>query len=218
MSKDQTIDSKTFEASLQRILNHDVDLIIGTQMLAKGHHFPKLTLVVVVDGDLGLQGTDFRAGERVYQILHQISGRAGREAQQGNVLIQTHTPEHPIFQALKDRNREAYYAYEKEERQKHHLPPYSQWISITVKSTSEQNGIKTLLHLNRMLPYSSTLNLLGPIPAPLFQRQGHFRWRFLIQSQKKQDAMDFVHNWSLSWGDIPSNTRIYVDTSPYDWS
>eukprot|EP01037_Dinobryon_pediforme_P017412 gene17412-17603_t len=115
---------------IEKIESGQIDIIIGTQMLAKGHHFPMLTLVGALDADLGLNGGDLRSGERTYQLLHQVSGRAGREERGGEVMLQTYHPDHPIMQALKDHDRERFYVCETEERQLHEMPPFARLAAV----------------------------------------------------------------------------------------
>ena len=121
-----TIWSPTAAAEIvRRVQAHEIDILIGTQLVAKGHHFPMLTLVGVVDADLGLNGGDLRAAERTYQLLHQVAGRAGREDRPGRVLLQTHHPDHPVMATLIEGARDAFMAAEAEQRQAGNWPPTS---------------------------------------------------------------------------------------------
>ena len=125
-------------AFVERMANREIDLLVGTQIVAKGHHFPLLTLVGVVDADLGLAGGDLRAGERTYQLLHQVAGRAGRAGHPGRVLLQTYMPEHPVMRALVGWDRDGFLAAEADERQRLGLPPFGRLAALILAGPDER--------------------------------------------------------------------------------
>jgi primosomal protein N' (replication factor Y) len=159
-----------------------VDIIIGTQMLVKGHHFPLLTLVVVLDGDSGLMGPDFRGAERTYQMLHQVAGRAGRDQKPGHVFIQTFTPQNALMQCLSAHNRDQFYNLEIRERETHQMPPFRRIAGLIVSDLNPGRGEAAVKHMARNLPYDPHVQILGPVEAPLFRLQGRYRWRFLVSA------------------------------------
>src|SRR4029450_12640761 len=144
--------AKTAEL-LRMIANREVDLVIGTQIIAKGHHFPNLTLVGVVDADLGLSGGDLRAAERTFQLLHQVSGRAGRADLKGHVLIQTYDPSRPVMQALKAGDRDRFYALEAEERRVAGMPPFGRLAAVIISGSDPGEVERFGQHLAPTAPH-----------------------------------------------------------------
>ncbi|MBT5309133.1 MAG: primosomal protein N', partial [Rhodospirillaceae bacterium] len=150
---------------VRRIEEHEVDLIIGTQIVAKGYHFPMLTLVGVVDGDLGLSGGDLRAAERTFQLLYQVAGRAGRAERPGRVLIQTHMPEHPVMQALVSGGREGFVETETKARREAKMPPFARLAAVVVSGKNAAQVDRVAMDLGRDAPRQEGLLVLGPAPA-----------------------------------------------------
>ncbi|MBY0463159.1 MAG: primosomal protein N', partial [Alphaproteobacteria bacterium] len=213
VTSDLVSTSKQAAEMISKIESGQVDIIIGTQMLAKGHHFPMLTLVGVVDADLGLNGGDLRAGERTYQLLHQVSGRAGREERAGEVMLQTYHPDHPIMQALKDHDREQFYHYETEERQLHEMPPFGKLAAI-ILSGLDADQVEAAAHkLVRFIPRHAEITVLGPVPAPLARLRGRYRWRFLVKGDRSLRLQAFLQDW-LQRASIPPTIRIAIDIDP----
>ena len=159
---------------------HQLDLLIGTQIIAKGHHFPDLTLVGVVDGDLGLAGGDLRAAERQFQLLYQVAGRAGRAARPGRVLIQTHLPDHPLMQALAAGDKERFYAEELAERQDAGMPPFGRLAALIVSGRDLPQVRRLATLIARAAPDVPGVRVLGPAPAPLALLRGRYRQRLLV--------------------------------------
>lgn len=205
--------AKQAAAMIEQIESGQADIIIGTQMLAKGHHFPMLTLVGVVDADLGLNGGDLRAGERTYQLLHQVAGRAGREARAGEVMLQTYHPDHPIMLALKDHDREQFYHYEMEERQLHEMPPFGRLAAIILSGLNADQVGNAAGKLARCIPQHPEITVLGPVPAPLARLRGRYRWRFLVKSDRSLRLQSFLQSW-LQRAAIPPTIRVAVDIDP----
>jgi primosomal protein N' (replication factor Y) len=204
------------QAMVERIAAGEVDLVIGTQMAAKGYHFPLLTLVAVIDADLGLAGGDLRAAERTFQLLYQVAGRAGREDRPGRVLLQTHMPEHPVIQALAGGDRERFVAAEMAARESAGWPPFGRLAALIVSGTDEQATDAAAQALARAAPAMDGVKVLGPAPAPLSLLRGRFRRRLLLRSLRGMRVQDVLADW-LAQVDIPSSVRVQVDIDPYSF-
>jgi primosomal protein N' (replication factor Y) (superfamily II helicase) len=204
-------------ALLGAMREHQLDLLIGTQIIAKGHHFPDLTLVGVVDGDLGLSGGDLRAAERQFQLLYQVAGRAGRVARPGRVLIQTHLPEHPVMQALAAGDKERFYAEELAERHSAGLPPFGRLAALIVagRDPSETRAFATALA--RSAPDLPGLRVLGPAPAPIALLRGRHRQRLLVIAAPEVDLSDSLRPW-LKGRRVPGSLRLQIDVDPYGFT
>ena len=201
---------------LSRVASREIDLLIGTQIMAKGHHFPMLTLVGVVDADLGLAGGDLRAAERTYQLLHQVAGRAGREERPGRVLLQTHEPDHPVMQALRTGQRDRFMAAEAAARHERHLPPYGRLAAVIVSAPAAEAADMASTALARAAPHLRGIDVLGPAPAPLAILRGRHRRRFLVKAERPVNIQAVISAW-LSAVRTPSSTRIQVDIDPYSF-
>lgn len=201
---------------IERIEAHDIDILIGTQMVAKGHHFPLLTLVGVIDADLGLSGGDLRAGERTYQLLHQVAGRAGRGALPGRVMLQTYMPEHPVMAALLQGDRQSFMHAESEARRAGGWPPYGRLAALILSSRDAQAVDKLAVILGRTAPRSDDIQVLGPAPAPLAVLRGRHRRRLLVKSGRTINLQPAIRHW-LSQVTIPSNVQVRVDIDPYNF-
>jgi primosomal protein N' (replication factor Y) (superfamily II helicase) len=190
------------------------DLIIGTQLVAKGHHFPRLNLVGVIDADLGLANGDPRAAERTFQLLHQVVGRAGREERTGSGLLQTHQPEHPVMRALVAGDREAFYASEIELREKTHYPPFGRLASLLIsapdRATAESYGRRLLA----IAPRSTQVRILGPAEAPLAVVRGRHRFRLLVKAPRGFDLSSYLRAWLTAAPRHKSNLKLEVDVDP----
>lgn len=213
-----TSDSADSYAELQeRIVamqQGDIDIMIGTQMIAKGHHFENLALVGVVDADLGLSGGDLRAAERTFQLLHQLSGRAGRAQVVGNVLIQSFEPNHPVMQALVHGDREAFMQLELHEREQARMPPFTRLAAIIVEGTKETDALSLARDLARAAPKQQGVQVLGPAPAPLYMLRGRYRLRLLVRANRNIRIQDYLQQW-LGARKLPRNLKIKVDVDPY---
>lgn len=196
----------------EKILKNDVDIIVGTQILAKGHHFPNLTLVGVVDGDLGLNCADLRSSERTFQLIQQVGGRAGRADKPGKIMIQTFNPDHSLYKALRSNNPKEFVDLEIASRQKNGLPPFSKFAAIIISGTNKALTEKTAQSLAESFPRNG-VTLFGPAPAPLFLLRGRTRWRILLKSPKKIALSKIIRDW-LSNQKTPKNIKIQVDIDP----
>ena len=184
--------------------------------MAKGHHFPKLTLVGVIDADLGLNGGDLRAGERTYQLLHQVAGRAGREEHPGRVLLQTYHPEHPVMEALVAGERDAFMAAESEQRKLGGWPPFGRLAAIIVSGPEESHVDGVARALTRSAPQAPDFKVLGPAPAPLAILRGRHRRRLLVRTTRAVRIQDRLRPWIASIKP-PNAVRVQVDIGPYSF-
>ncbi|MBC6405546.1 MAG: primosomal protein N' [Rhodospirillales bacterium] len=200
-------------ALLRAIADRKIDLLIGTQLVAKGHHFPDLTLVGVVDGDLGLNGGDPRAGERSFQLLQQVAGRAGRAERPGRALVQTFDPGHPVMQALGQQNRDAFLAAESRNRRLGGLPPFGRQIALIVSAPSADRADAACALLSRAAPRHDDVRIWGPAPAPLPVLRGRHRRRFLVQGPRGRRLQGLVRAW-LKDLRVPAEVRVAIDVDP----
>ncbi len=209
LSSDEAVTPATWAA----IESGEIDILVGTQMVAKGHHFPRLTLVVVVDADVGLDGADLRAGERSYQLLHQLGGRAGRDDKIGTVLVQTYAPEHPVMKALVAHDRNRLMALEAAERKAGGWPPFGQLAAIVLDGAQEATVKAAGQALARSAPMDDRLTVLGPAAAPLSKLRGQYRYRLLVKAKTGIHLQRTLRNWLQ--GKTFKGVRIKVDVNPY---
>jgi primosomal protein N' (replication factor Y) (superfamily II helicase) len=190
------------------------DIIIGTQLVAKGHHFPKLNLVGVIDADLGLSNGDPRAAERTFQLLHQVIGRAGREEGRGVGYLQTHQPEHPVMRALIAGDRDAFYTSEIELREKTHYPPFGRLASLVVSAPERPAAESYARRLAAISPHADDVRVLGPAEAPLAVVRGRHRFRLLVKSPRAFDLSAYLREWLAAAPKRKSNIKLDVDVDP----
>jgi primosomal protein N' (replication factor Y) len=195
-----------------RIEAHEIDLIIGTQIIAKGYHFPLLTLVGVVDADLGLSGGDLRASERTFQLLYQVGGRAGR-VEAGRVLLQTFWPEHPVITAVASGDRARFLSIEEAERRSAGMPPFGRLAALIVSGRDEAAVDSASRALARAAPAIAGVRVLGPAPAPLALLRGRHRRRLLAHSGRAFALSAYVRDW-LAAVSLPRSVRVQVDIDP----
>jgi len=185
------------EKYINKVNSGMVDILVGTQILAKGHHFPKVTLVGIIDGDRGLYSNDFRAGERMAQLIVQVSGRAGRSEHAGLVMIQTFSPEHPSLLTL-IQNDYGYFANNQLiERKLTNLPPYSYQALLRADGHDIKSPVSFLKSAFKVLKKNTAMDIYGPFPAPMEKRAGRFRFQLLLQSNSRKG----LHNALLPWVD-----------------
>jgi len=195
---------------------HRYDVLIGTQIVAKGHHFPMLTLVGVVDADLGLSGGDLRAAERTYQLLHQVAGRAGREQRPGHVLLQTYMPEQPVMRALASGDRDGFLEAEAASRRTAALPPFGRLAALIVSANEPEAADFTAQALARAAPQLPGVSVLGPAPAPLAILRGRHRRRFLVKAERSVNLQAVLRDW-VSRVKLSGSTRLQIDVDPYSF-
>jgi primosomal protein N' (replication factor Y) len=191
-----------------------VDIVVGTQLVAKGHHFPKLNLVGVVDADLGLSNGDPRAAERTFQLLHQVFGRAGREAGRGLGFLQTHQPEHPVMRALIASDRDAFYSSEIELREKTQYPPFGRLASLLVSGADKHGTESYARRLAAAAPQEEPVRVLGPAEAPLALVRGRHRFRLLVKSPRNFDLSAYLRDWLAAAPKTKGDLKLEVDVDP----
>jgi primosomal protein N' (replication factor Y) len=207
---------ETLKETLREVKDGRFNLIIGTQLVAKGHHFPDLTLVGIVDADLALESSDPRAGERTFQLLCQVSGRAGRGDRPGLALVQTYNPDHTLMRALRQGDTEGFIAEEKQLRQRALLPPFGRLAAVIVSGTDALETERLARKLAGLAPSASGVELLGPAPAPIALLRGRHRWRLLIRAQREVNVQAFMRSW-LQSARTKGGLRVEVDIDPYSF-
>ncbi|MDE8350028.1 MAG: primosomal protein N' [Acidocella sp.] len=213
MASDVIAGPKQAAEAARMISEREIDIIIGTQMVAKGWHFPALTLVGVVDADLGLAGGDLRAGERTVQMLHQVAGRAGRAQAPGVVVLQSYAPEHPVMAALLSGDLSAFMAQEALQRCPGHWPPFGRLVALIISGPDEKLTDQTARALARSAPAGAGIETLGPAPAPFAMLRGRHRRRLLLKAARHIDVQSLARDW-LARTEIPRNVRVDVDVDP----
>ncbi len=193
-----------------------IDVIIGTQLVTKGYHFPQLTLVGVVDADLGLEGGDLRAAERTYQQIAQVAGRAGRASKPGEVLIQTRHPTAAVITALAAGDRDAFYAAETEARRDAGAPPFGRWAAIIVSSEDEAEARDAARAIGGSRPDVPDVAIYGPAPAPMALLRGRYRYRLLLNARRSAELQAIIRDW-LGNLRFPPGVRVGVDIDPYSF-
>jgi primosomal protein N' (replication factor Y) (superfamily II helicase) len=201
---------------VRRMSEHEIDLLVGTQIVAKGYHFPMLTLVGVVDADLGLEGGDLRAAERTHQLLSQVAGRAGRAERPGRVFLQTFQPDHPVMRALVSGQRDDFVAREAEARRDAGMPPYGRLAALVLSGPDAAVLDAFAATLSRAAPRGQGVEVLGPAPAPLALLRGRHRRRFLIKAGRAVNLHAALRDW-LSKLTPPHGVRLQVDVDPYSF-
>ena len=216
LTSDHLTTPKKTKECIQKIQNHEVDVLIGTQIMAKGHHFPLLTLVGIIDGDSSLSGSDLRASEKAFQLLHQVSGRSGRESKRGHVLLQTYFPEHPLMEALVSQNREQFFSLETEQRQLHGFPPFGRLVALILSGKDNDEVERGARRLAKTFPLIEEVELLGPSPAPLSYLRSRYRWRLLLKTPKDFSPQSLLKYW-ISRTPLPSTLKVQIDIDPYSF-
>ena len=202
---------------IARIEAGEANIIIGTQIVAKGHHFPDLATVGIVDGDLGLGQADPRAGERSFQLMHQVTGRAGRATTRGRGFVQTHLPEHPVMQAIVNGDRDAFVESEIRQRQLGMLPPYGRLAALIVSARQKEMAELYARDVSRCAPQSDKISVLGPAEAPLAVIRGRHRWRLLVKAPRDIDMQSYLRAWLGNVPAIKGDIRLQVDVDPYNF-
>ena len=207
--------ARALKDEIAAIAAGQADIIIGTQIVAKGHDFPKLTLVGVIDADLGLQGSDLRAAERAFQLIRQVAGRAGRREVPGHVLVQTHMPEHPVIRALLGGSDEDFWRAEAAARQAAGMPPFARLAAIILSGPE----LPVLDAFGQALARAGGplravgADLWGPAPAPIARIRGRHRLRMLIRAPKTAPLQAAISDW-LAPAKPPRDVRVAVDIDP----
>jgi primosomal protein N' (replication factor Y) len=214
LSSDLVESMERLREELDDVAQGRFDIVIGTQLVAKGHHFPKLNLVGIVDADLGLANGDPRAAERTFQLLHQVVGRAGREEGRGYGFLQTHQPEHPVMKALIAADRDAFYTTEIDLREKTHYPPFGRLASLLVSGSDKHATESYARRVAAASPYDEAVRVLGPAEAPLALVRGRYRFRLLVKSPRAYDLSAYLREWLAAAPKKKGNIKLEVDVDP----
>jgi len=214
LSGDHSVDQ--VRGAIAAFTRGETKLLIGTQIIVKGHHFPDLTLVGVIDADLGLAGGDLRAAERTFQMLHQVSGRAGRAQRPGHAVLQTYMPEHPVMQALISGDQAQFLAAESDARRARALPPFGRLAALILSGPDQQQVRDFATMLVRHAPNGKDLHVLGPAPAPLALLRGRHRYRLLLMATRQHNVQALLRRW-LGRVNVPPRVRLNVDIDPYSF-
>ena len=215
LSSDLFSSARALKDKIKEIAEGQSDIIIGTQLVAKGHNFPRLTLVGVIDTDLGLHGSDLRASERTFQLVQQVAGRAGRKDTKGLALLQTHQPDHPVIQAILRGNDEAFWTAEAEGRQGAEMPPFGRLAGIIISATNQEDAfdLGNALARNTEMLRRSEISVFGPASAPIARVRGRFRVRLLLKAAKSAPMQQAIAQW-LKTVKPRKDVRLSVDIDP----
>jgi primosomal protein N' (replication factor Y) len=214
LSSDLITSLETMRAELNEIAEGRVDIVIGTQLVAKGHHFPRLNLAGVIDADLGLANGDPRAAERTFQLLNQVIGRAGREQGRGLGFLQTHQPEHPVIKALVACDREAFYDSEIGSRERTGYPPFGRLAALIVSGGERPVTEGFARRLAAVAPRNSEIAVLGPAEAPLAVIKGRYRFRLLAKAARGADLSAYLRQWLAGAQKPTGSLKLEVDVDP----
>lgn len=214
LSSDMAGGTRRLRIELEAIANGEADIVIGTQLVAKGHNFPLMTLVGVVDADLGLSNGDPRAAERTYQLLSQVTGRAGRSGHKSLGLIQTFQPQHPVMQAFASGDPEAFYERETDERSRAHLPPFGRLASVIVSAATKPEAEGHARALRAAAPTGTGIMVLGPAEAPLALIRGRYRFRLLVHGERGKDMQGFIRQMLAQGPKARGSVQVQVDIDP----
>jgi primosomal protein N' (replication factor Y) len=214
LSSDLVATLERMREELAEIEQGRVDIVIGTQLVAKGHHFPKLNLVGIVDADIGLANGDPRAAERTFQLLHQVVGRAGREHGRGTGFLQTYQPDHPVLRALIAADREAFYSNEIELREKTHYPPFGRLASVLISGPDKPAAQAFARRLAQSAPRAEEVRVLGPAEAPLALLRGRHRFRLLVKAPRGFDLSAYTRQWLAAAAKPTGKMKLEVDIDP----
>ena len=214
LSSDMLGGVKRLRLELEAIAKGEADIVVGTQLVAKGHNFPGMTLVGIIDADLGLSNGDPRAAERTFQLLSQVTGRAGRSGLKSRGLIQTYQPDHPVMKALVSGDAEKFYEREVNERRLASLPPFGRLASVIISAGSKPEAEGFAREMRRAAPHAPEIDVLGPAEAPMALVAGRYRFRLLLHASRKADIQSYLRAF-LSKGPKPrGNIRVQVDIDP----
>jgi primosomal protein N' (replication factor Y) len=210
-SSDTLNTPKKMRQFVQDVQEGVVQIVIGTRILAKGHHFPLLTCVGVIDADFSQTTEDVRAREYAFQLLHQVAGRAGREEKQGYVYMQTYQPSQSLFRVLHD--RDAFLQEEARTRKEARMPPFSRLVALIVSGLHAETVERAVSDFTRHAPQTEVVDILGPIPAPLSYLRGRYRWRILLRAQHHASLSSFLEYW-IRCAPLPKTCRLEIDVDP----
>ena len=215
LSSDLFSSARALKEQIKLIANGDTDIVIGTQLVAKGHNFPNLTLVGVIDADLGLQGSDLRAAERTFQLMRQVAGRAGRAEKRGTALMQTYQPEHPVIRAILAGDEEGFWKAEAAERKMAGVPPYGRMAGIILSGPDLGDVTRAASDMARNISPLQKVGAMvfGPAPAPIARVRGKHRMRLLVKAEKTAPLQSALSRWAAGVR-LPKNVRLQIDIDP----
>jgi primosomal protein N' (replication factor Y) len=205
------------ETIIKNFENEKIKIIVGTQILAKGHHFPKLTLVIVVDSDIGFFGGDLRAGEKIFQLLMQVAGRSGRSNEKGKVLIQSTNTDNSLFKNLVNFKLKEFFSEELKVRKHTNLPPFKKLCLIMATSENEKKLKIFCNTLKNKIISNNNFEVLGPAPPYISFLRKRFRQRFIVRCSPDKNIQEFIKNW-MAKVKIPFGIKTYIDIDPYNFS
>lgn len=218
IDRDTTRKKGALEEKIQHAHSGDACILVGTQMLAKGHDFPNVTLVGVLDTDQALFSADFRASEHLAQLITQVSGRAGRAEKPGEVLIQTHQPKHPLLQTLLHEGYEKFAVAALEEREQAGLPPHKHLAMLRCGAIKSEAGHAFMNEARKLIPPDKAIDIFGPVPAPMEKRAGRYRTQIMLQSAERKSLHQCLRQWLPQLQQLKSAKQIRwsIDVDPYD--
>ena len=218
LDSDISSDSGYLEETLREVREHKVDILVGTQMIAKGHHFPNVTMVAVVDADTSLFIPDIYSNERTFDLLVQVIGRAGRESKQGKVFIQTFHPNHYAIKTAVSQNYSEFYRTELEQRQSFHLPPFYRIIRVYTENSSEQQAEEDLTSIHTQLSLiNKDIEITEPFPAMLYKLKDRYRWNIMLKYPNDFDSAELKKKLFKINFDRKISSRVYVDIDPISY-
>ena len=216
LSSDNATSYTAVSKIIGKMERREIDILVGTQIIAKGHHFPDLTLVGIVDADIGLMGSDLRAAEQTYQLLSQVSGRAGRSEKPGTVYVQTLYKDNNVLKALINQDRDLFMDFEKQSRKLLGYPPYGKLASLIISGKNQHQAAMVAVDFGKSAPHTDFISVLGPAPAPLFMLRDKYRFRLLLKTARNINIQEVVKKW-LSMVNVPPSVRVEVDIDPYSF-
>lgn len=216
-SSDHVPSPEALTKILTQIVQGEIDVIIGTQILAKGHHFPRLSCIGIIDADAALENIDFRNRERLFQLLSQVSGRAGRGETKGHAYIQTLFPHDPFFTYLVSYQRDLFLQHELERRKQENLPPFSRCALITLSGASDPQVQETALTLQKTMTPPLELTVWGPAPAPLSPLRARYRWRFILKAPRSFPLQKWIQQCLTTSAPLSKNVQVTIDIDPYNF-
>lgn len=216
LSSDHMTTPKVMETALSDMASGAIDIMIGTQMAAKGHHFPLLTCIGIIDSDFMIQDIDFRSGERLFQLLYQVAGRAGRAEWPGHVYLQTMDPQHGLFQALAQYDWTGFVHDELRQRKDSGLPPETRMTCVTVSGACQWAVKESALRMGATVPHAPGITVLGPSPALVNPLRNRYRWHTLVIAPRHVPVQHFLTQW-MGVLSLCKGTRVTIDRDPHDF-
>jgi primosomal protein N' (replication factor Y) len=213
ISKEEMSSQKLINEILGKIVNYEVDIIIGTQIITKGYHFPKLNFIGIVDADIGFSNCDLKSFEATFQLLQQVSGRAGRETA-GEVMLQTYQESTKIIECILKNDYQGFMENELEIRKKAHMPPFSKIATIMLTATSQAKANEIAKSIARKAPVAKGIKILGPAPTVISKIKGKYRYNILIVCNKNLNLQQYMAKW-LQECQVPSYANLKVNIDPY---